>query len=193
MSNFHTYGFVLTRRKQWWSSFISKWYGSLMVELLRFIRPRSYSPIFFSFFCIVSRPTKQRHQIGYHCEKVFFDMHSGRLSICSISTDVTFVTDFTVNRPVWPSNTLAIKHMNSFGVRKGRLSLNMIDSCWHWNQANRYEGLSNNRLINQLIANVRYLLVRSSTHCSLVRPTQHRRPPCKVNSAAHKSMSDELW
>ena len=57
--------------------------------------------LFFLFFFIVSRPTKQRHQIvGYYCEKVFFDMHSGRLSICSISTDVTFVTDFPVNRPV---------------------------------------------------------------------------------------------
>ena len=68
---------------------------------------RSYLPFFLSLFCIVSRPSEQ--WLGYHCEKVFFDMHSGRLSICSISTDdsylifglyFTFVTDFTVNRPV---------------------------------------------------------------------------------------------
>ena len=139
------------------------------LEVIRFAHGRTFTiywapghicPLFSPSFFIVSRPSEQRH----HCEKVFFDMHSGRLSIFSISTDdsylifglyFTFVTDFTVNRPVWPSNTLAIKHMDSFGVRKGRLSLNMIESCWHWNQANRYEGLSNNRLINQLIANVR--------------------------------------
>ena len=125
MSNFHTYGFVSTRRTQWWSSFISKWYGSLMVELLRFIRRQVIFAYFFFLFCIVSRPSEQRHQIGNHCEKVFFDTHSGRLSICSISTDVTFVTDFTVNRPVWPSNTLAIKHMDSFGVGKA-------DYLWIW-------------------------------------------------------------
>ena len=73
---------------------------------------RSYLPPFLSIFCIVSRLSEQR--LGNHSEKVFFDMHSGRLSICTISTDYsylifglyfTFVTDFTVNRPVWPSNT----------------------------------------------------------------------------------------
>ena len=133
----YTYGFVSTRGIHWWSSFIYKWYGSLIGDVLRLLSRQVIICLFFSLFCIVSRPSKQRHQIGYHCEKVFFDMHSGRLSICCISTDdsclifslyLTFVTDFTVNRPVWPSNTL-----DSFGVKKGRSSLNMIESCSHWN------------------------------------------------------------
>ena len=57
MSNFYTYGFVSTRRTQWWSSFISKWYGSLIVELLRFIgRQVIFSP--FSLPLMHSEPAK---------------------------------------------------------------------------------------------------------------------------------------
>ena len=50
---------------------------------------RSYLPPFLSIFCIVSRLSEQR--LGNHSEKVFFDMHSGRLSVCSISTDDSYL------------------------------------------------------------------------------------------------------